>query len=454
MPELLAIGISHKTAPVALREKLALTSGQAEGLVSGLLVHTEVHEAIALSTCNRTELYFVTDDAVTAESIALGYLARYANIAPTELTPRLYARYGEEAAAHLMRVASGLESMIVGETEILGQVKRAHERALGASSTGPILNKLFAAAIVAAKRIQTETSLGAGGVSVSGAAVRLAHETVGDLAGSHALVVGAGQNGELTAKALSDAGMQTVFVANRHYDRAIGVAESIGGTATRFEQLPEQLARTDIVITSTGSPHTLIHADEMRTVMDQREGRPLLMIDIAVPRDIDTDVGELPGVTLFDFDGLQAAVERNLQARLEEVGGAETIVLAEARRFDRWVQTLDVVPTVAELRARAETIAKQVVAENASKFEGATEADLARIEAMAGSIVSRMLHEPTVKLKESAGEEAAYVYIEALRELFGLTADGDTNLDSMDRPPATIHSIEQQREQRGRPGGR
>lgn len=452
MPELLAIGISHKTAPVALREKLSLTTNQAESLVAGLRVHQEVHEAFALSTCNRTELYFVTDDAVTAESIALGYLARFANIAPTELTPRLYARYGEQAAAHLMRVAGGLESMIVGETEILGQVKRAHEVALAAESTGPILNRLLGAAIGAAKRIQTETAIGAGGVSVSGAAVRLAYETVGELAGSQALVIGAGQNGELTARALSDAGMKTVFVANRHYNRAIGVAESIGGTATRFEQLPDQLVRSDIAISSTGSPHTLIHVDEMRTVLEQREGRPLLMIDIAVPRDIDPAVGELPGVTLFDFDDLQKDVERNLQARLEEVGSAETIVSAETRRFDRWLATLDVVPTVAELRARAEAIAKQVVAENASKFEGATEADLARIEAMAGSIVSRLLHEPTVKLKDSAGEEAAYVYIEALRELFGLTADGDTTLEAMERPPATIHSIEQQRGQRGRTG--
>lgn len=450
MPELLAIGISHKTAPVALREKLALTSGQAESLVTGLREHEEIHEAVALSTCNRTELYLVTDDAVSAESIALGYLARNAHIAPTELTPRLYARYGEEAATHLMRVAGGLESMIVGETEILGQVKRAHELALSAESTGPILNRLFAAAIVCAKRIQTDTGIGAGGVSVSGAAVRLAQETVGDLAGSHAMVIGAGQNGELTARALSDAGMKTVFVANRHYDRAIGVAASIGGTATRFEQMPEQLVRTDIVISSTGSPHTLIHADEMQTVMQQREGRPLLMIDIAVPRDIDPEVGKVPGVTLFDFDDLQSDVERNLQARLEEVDSAEQIVATESTRFDRWLGTLDVVPTVAELRNRAETIARQVVAENRSKFEGATEADLKRIEAMAGSIVSRMLHEPTMKLKQSAGEEAAYVYIEALRELFGLTADGETILDSMDRPPATIHSIEQRRDQHGR----
>lgn len=451
MPELLSIGISHKTAPVALRERLSLATGQAKQLMHDLVGAEEIHETVAISTCNRTELYLVTADSVAAESIALGRLAKLADIRPTELVERLYTFHGSDMVAHLMRVAGGLDSMVVGETEILGQVKRSYEVALDEQVTGPITNRLFTNAIGAGKRVQSETWIGAGKVSVSNTAVELAKETIGDLQDKQALVIGAGGNGELTAKALSDAGVDTVFIANRRYGRAIGVAEVIGGRAVRFENLPEELVGADIVLSSTGSPHTLLHPDEMREVMAAREGRALLMIDIAVPRDIDPAVGEIAGVTLFDMDDIQGTVERNIQVRRSEAAKAEGVVAQEVEKFERWTTTLDVIPTISELRERGNAIARHVVDENAGKFENLTEADRERLEAMAGSIVSRMLHEPTLKLKRGAEGDSAYVYLQALRELFGLDAGVATNVEDDDDlgRAAQVLSLDEQRS-RGR----
>jgi glutamyl-tRNA reductase len=451
MPELLSIGISHKTAPVALRERLSLATGQAKQLMHDLIGAEEIHETVAISTCNRTELYLVTSDSVAAESIALGRLAKLAGIRPTELVERLYTFHGSDMAAHLMRVCGGLDSMVVGETEILGQVKRSYEVALEVQVTGPITNRLFHNSIAAGKRVQSETWIGAGRVSVSSTAVELARETIGELANKQALVIGAGGNGELTARALSDAGVDTVFIANRRYGRAIGVAEVIGGRAVRFENLPEELVGADIVLSSTGSPHTLLHADEMHQVMKERGGRPLLMIDIAVPRDIDTAVGEVPGITLFDMDDLQETVAKTIQVRRSEAAKAEGVVAQEVEKFERWTTTLDVIPTISELRQRGQAIAEQVVTENAGKFENLSDADRERLEAMANSIVSRMLHEPTLKLKKSTEDDDAYVYLQALRELFGLDAGATSNVDADDDlgSVAQVHQLDDQRS-RGR----
>lgn len=451
MPELLSIGISHKTAPVALRERLSLATGQAKQLMHDLVGSEEIHETVAISTCNRTELYLVASDSVAAEAVALGRLAKLADIRPTELVERLYTFHGSDMVAHLMRVAGGLDSMVVGETEILGQVKRSYEVALEEQVTGAIINKLFTNAIAAGKRVQSETWIGAGRVSVSSTAVELARESAGELSSKRALVIGAGGNGELTARALSDAGVDTIFVANRQYGRAIGVAEVIGGRAVRFESLPEELVGADIVLSSTGSPHTLLHSDEMMQVMQEREGRPLVMIDIAVPRDIDPAVGLVPGITLFDMDDLQETVANTIQVRRSEAAKAEGVVAQEVEKFERWLTTLDVIPTISELRQRGNQIAAHVVEENAGKFEDLSDDDRARLEAMAQSIVSRMLHEPTLKLKKATENDDAYVYLQALRELFGLDAGPTSNVDDDDDlgSVAQVLSLDDQRS-RGR----
>lgn len=447
MSELLSIGISHKTAPVALRERLSLPTSKAKQLMADLLDCEEIHEAVALSTCNRTELYAVTSDAVAAESDALGRLATLANIRPTELVEQLYTHRGSDAAAHLMRVASGLDSMVVGESEILGQIKRAYELALSERMTGTVTNRLFTSAIAAGKRVQSETAIGEGRVSVASTSVELAGEVLGDLAGREALVIGSGANGELTARSLADAGVPSVFVANRHYARAIGVAERVGGRAVRLEHLPEELIAVDIVLGSTGSPHTLIQADEMRLVMEARGGRPLLMVDIAVPRDFDPAVGQIPGVTLLDMDDLQATVEQNLNVRRSEAAKAENLIAQEIERFENWLNTLDAVPTIAELRNRGLAIAEQVVDENVDRFSNLNEEDRARLGSMAASIVARLLHEPTLNLKSAAESGDTYEYLKVLRELFALEdgVDADDATDGKIDAGADVHSLDARR---------
>jgi glutamyl-tRNA reductase len=416
---LLALGISHKTAPVALRERLALPEGRATRFLSELVLDEAIHEAVALSTCNRTELYLVTSDSVEAESFALAALARQGDIRPTELLGRLYSLRDSEAARHLFEVAAGLDSMIVGEAEIQGQVKRAYELALVEGVTGPITNRLFRDALAAGKRVRTETAIGRSRVSVPTVAVELARAMLGDLETRSALVVGAGENGELTAQALHQQGVQTVFVANRRYDRAIGLAQRFGGTAIRFDDLPVRLVDADIVVSCTSSPHQIVDREELALVMEQRSGRPLVLIDIAVPRDIDPTVRDIAGITLHDMDDLQRAVARNLSVREAEATRARTLIAQEVERFDGWLASLDVVPTIAALRERAEGIVEAVLRENEPRWKSLSDEDRERVEALTRAVVTRLLHEPTLRLKR-ADADRSYVHVQALRELFAL----------------------------------
>jgi glutamyl-tRNA reductase len=418
----LVLGVSHKTAPVALRERLAMPEGRAAAVLRELVEDPAIHEAVAISTCNRAELHLVAGDPVEAESIALAALSRRAGIPPTELLGRIYSMRGMEAVRHLFAVAAGLDSMIVGEAEVQGQVKRAYELALVEGVTGPIANRLFRDAIATGKRVRTETAVGRSRVSVSSVAVDLARATLGELDARRVLVIGAGENGELTARALSERGVATVFVANRRYDRAIGLAQRYGGGAVRFDDLPRELVAADIVVSATGSPHQIVGRDELALVAGERDGRPLLMIDIAVPRDIDPTVRDLPGITLYDMDDLQREVARNLSGREAEATRARAIVDEEAERFERWLAGLEVVPTIAALRRRGEQVARHALAENEGRWESLSATDRERLEVMARSIVGRLLHEPTLRLKAAAdaSADAPYVYVQALRELFGL----------------------------------
>ena len=424
MRELIALGVSHKTAPLALRERLALPEGRAAAILSELTAHDSIAETVAISTCNRSELYLVASDAVAAESAALTVLAREAGIRPTELTDWLYSFRESEAVRHLFAVAAGLDSMIVGEAEIQGQVKRAYELALVEGATGPITNRLFRDALGAGKRVRTETAVGRSRLSVSSVAVELAADMLGDLATRRVLVIGAGENGELTARALHERGVHTVFVANRHYDRAIGLSQRFGGSAVRFDALPAELAQADIVVSCTASPHQIVDREELELISAERGARPLVLIDIAVPRDVDPRVRDLPGIALFDMDDLQRAVAQRRSVREAEAARARTLVDEEVERFGRWLAGLDVVPTITALRERGQGVAEAVLAENESRWESLSEADRERLRTMAGAIVSRMLHEPTLRLKGVAGEDASYAYVQALRELFGLEPEG------------------------------
>jgi glutamyl-tRNA reductase len=431
--ELFALGISHKTAPVELRERVALPEGRAAGILRELVSTDHVHEAVALSTCNRTELYLVVGDVVEAETAALGILARESDIRPTELLSHLYPLRGMEAARHLFRVTAGLDAMIVGEAEIQGQVKRAYELALVENTTSAFMNRLFRDALAAGKRVRTETNVGSGSFSVPSVAVQLAQETLGDLTGRRVVVIGAGETGELTARELTDRGVHSVFVANRHYDRAIGLAQRFGGQAIRFDMLPAELEKADIVLSSTSSPHHIVGRDELAAVMESRAGRPLLLIDIAVPRDIDPAVAEIEGVFLKDIDDLQRLVERRLSGREAEARRAEALLDHDLDRFRRWLGTLDVVPTIAALHERGESIVEQILAENDTRWKSLGDADRERLELVAATIVNRLLHEPTVRLKARGDDRRTYAYVQALRELFGLEAESRS---AFERAPA------------------
>jgi glutamyl-tRNA reductase len=438
MSELLALGISHKSAPVALRERLAFSDGQAERLVRELVARDEVREAVAISTCNRTEICLVASDAVDAESELLGRLARRADIRPTQLAGLVISPRNCDAARQLFRVTAGLESMIVGEAEVQGQVKRAYERALTAGTTGPLTNHLFRAALQTGKRVRTETGLGASRTSVSTVAVDLAREVVGDLSERRVVIIGAGETAELTARALADQGVSTIFVANRHADRALALAERFGGRVASLQELPERLQEADIVVSSTASPHALIEADELAVVMAARGHRPLLLVDIAVPRDVEHACADIKGVTVYDIDDLQRVVARNLEVRAGERSAAEAIVEQELQRFATWMGQLDVSPTIAALREHGQAIVERVLAENAGRWEGLSPRDEARLEAVARAVMQRLLHEPTIRLKSAGEDGATHGHQQLVRELFGLDASTPAHADAA---PAEVRPL-------------
>jgi glutamyl-tRNA reductase len=332
--------------------------------------------------------------------------------------------------------------MIVGEAEIQGQVRRAHEAAMRAGATGPLSNRLFAAALTTGKRVRSETAIGASRVSAPSVAVDLALSVLGDLQERHVVILGAGETSELTARALAEQGAGTIFVANRHADRAISLAQRFGGAVVGLEQLPEQLLAADMVLSSTASPHPIVGREELELVMSQRERRPLLLIDIAVPRDIDPACAEVDGVTLYDIDDLQAVVARNLSSRAEEAPKAMEIVEEEIHRFARWLGQLDALPTVAALREHGSAIVEQVLAENAGRWDSASARDVARVEAIARAVMTRLLHEPTIRLRSLDGDRG-HASLELVRELFALREDEAA------QPPgeelAEVHDLERRR---------
>jgi glutamyl-tRNA reductase len=424
MSELLALGVSHKTAPVEVRERLALPDGRAAEFLRDLRGAAEVHEAVAISTCNRTELYVVVGDPVEAESTALGMLATQAGIRPTELASAIYSHRNCDAARHLYRVTAGLDSMIVGEAEVQGQVKRAYDTALGRETTGPLTNRLFKAALETGKRVRTETEIGARQLSLPSVAVALARELLGELKGRRVVIIGTGETSELTARALADSGVRAIFVATRRRDRALSLARRFGGETVSFDDLPSALAGVDIVVAATASPHLLLEARELAEVMAQRDATPLLLIDLAVPRDIDAACAGIGGVSLYDIDDLQAVIARNRKVRQAEARKAEGIIEEEIQHFAAWLGSLEVLPTLAALRTRSTEIAAQVVAENRGKWESASPRDLERIDALARAVVNRLLHEPTLRMKELS-DDRVHARMQLVRELFGLGGEND-----------------------------
>jgi glutamyl-tRNA reductase len=364
-------------------------------------------------------------------------LARQAGIRPTGLASAIYSHHNCDAARHLYRVVAGLESMIVGEAEIQGQVKRAYEAALARETTGPLTNRLFTAALAAGKRVRTETAIGERQLSLPAVAVALARERLGELAGRQVLIIGTGETGELTARALADSGVSTVFVANRRRDRAIALAQRYGGATVRFDELPEALHRADIVVAATASPHLLLEVEAVADVVRGRDGRPMLLIDLAVPRDIDAACAGLDGVSLADIDDLQAVVGRNRRVRQAEARRAEGIIEQEIQQFAGWLGALEVLPTLAALCAHGTAIAEQVLSDNTGKWESASPRDLERVDAIANAVVNRLLHGPTVRMREMR-DDRVHARMALVRDLFGLD---DEDASFAERPRARLAEI-------------
>jgi glutamyl-tRNA reductase len=433
--ELLALGASHKTAPVEVRERLALPDPRAAEFLRDLRGNADVQEAVAISTCNRTELYLVVGDPVEAEGRVLSMLSSQAGIRPTELAAAIYSYRNCDAARHLYRVTAGLESMIVGEAEVQGQVKRAYEAALARETVGPLTNHLFKDALKTGKRVRTETGIAERQLSLPAVAVALAKELLGDLEDRNVVIVGTGETSELTARALADSGGRTVFVASRRRDRAISLARRYGGTSVSFDELPTALHTADIVVAATASPHLLLEARELAEVMRARDNAPILLIDLAVPRDIDAGCAEIEGVSLYDIDDLEAVIARNRKVRQAEARRAEGIIEEEIQQFAAWLGSLEVLPTVSALRARAEEIVLQLLRENENKWESASPRDRERVEALARAVSNRLLHDPTLRMKELR-DDRVHARMALVRELFGLEVDevAGTEGDAQEAP--------------------
>jgi glutamyl-tRNA reductase len=399
------VGISHHQAPVELRERAALDRERARNLAGRLA--GERGEAVCLSTCNRTELYLAAESGDEAEWKAEAALLALEE----ELGPSLYRLRDEAAALHLFRVAAGLDSMVPGEGEILGQVRAAHD--LGA--TGPILDRLFRDALHAGKKARTETAIGESPASVSSAAAALAEQVFEELTGRSVLVIGAGEAGELAIKSLVARGAEIAFVANRTAERAEALTQRYGGAPLSLEAVADSLDRVDVVLSSTSAPDWALTRDDVERTLHARKGRPLFLIDLAVPRDLDPAIHELDGCYLYDIDDLEAVVAETLAGRRREAERAESIVAAEVERFREWQASLDVVPAIASLRARAEEI-REAELERA-KLSGA---ERRAAESVTAAVLNKLLHLPTIRMKQAAAAADGVIYADAVRHLFGL----------------------------------
>ena len=395
------VGLNHETAPVAVREAIAFAKAGLAAALARVRQDAGLDEVMILSTCNRVEIYGHSEKA--ALGAVAEFLARYHGRAPEDVEKHLYRLEGEPAVRHAFRVAASLDSMVLGEPQILGQVKEAYQAAEEAKSLGAVLNGLRTRSIAAAKRARTETAIGRNAVSVSHVAVELASKIFGDLHGHAVLLVGAGKMSELAASQMVRRGARATVLGGRTFEKAEQLAARLGGRAAPFESLRAELVRADIVISGTGAPGIVVRREDVEAAQELRHGRPVFFIDIAVPRDIAEDAGHATGVFLYDIDDLQKVAAANLRERKKESAAAEAIVEQAVRDFLEWRRSLEVVPLVAELRRRADEIRKAEIAKARQRLGPLTPEQENALEAATSAIVNKLLHAPTVRLKELAG---------------------------------------------------
>ena len=429
---ILCLGLSHHTTPVEVRERLQYSPAARQAALArfgcGRGAHSPgVAELVILSTCNRLELYAAVSgtgetggDGRTHFAPLLDFLAETRDLSVTEFEAHLYRREGPEAVEHLCRVAAGLDSMILGEPQILGQVTEAYQEALGQGAIGPVLSAFFRTAIRVGKRTRTETAISRNPSTVGSVAVKLAGAVVGDLASARVLILGTGEMAELAVEALRARGASHIVVVSRTQERAMQLAQRWGAQALTFEQLAEAVAAADIVIASTAAPHFLITPNLVRAAIAHRPARPLIFIYIAVPRNVDPDVNHLPHVHCYDIDDLQARLNGALAEREREIPHVEAIVAEEADAFMDWLHSLDIASLIAELRAKADALRRVELEKTLRRLPRLDETERQRIEALAESLVNKLLHAPTLRLKAEAGNGHAAEYAAAARYLFAL----------------------------------
>ncbi|MDX6494494.1 MAG: glutamyl-tRNA reductase [Gaiellales bacterium] len=410
---LLLVGTSHRHAPIAVREQLA-SQAHGQRLIEAVIAEHAVIEAVGISTCNRCELYMVGADPRAMREAAVRRLAAYAHRAEDEVEPLLYVHEGGDAAEHLFAVAGGLDSMVPGEAQILAQIRESYQHALEMGSTGTVSNRLFHEALEAGKRVRHETAIGQSNASVASVAAELVRERLDGAAGATVLIVGAGKVAELVAQNLSSRGGVRIVVTNRSPERATALAERFDGSVAPFDDLAAAIAAADVVVSSTLSEQPLIGPG------DVPPGRRVL-VDLAVPRDIDPAVARIEGVTLVNVDDLEETVLRNIGLREGEVGQARAIVVEQADEFRNWLAALEVVPAITQLRALAEQIRVGELERMEGRWDALSEADRERLDQLTRSMLNKLLHLPTVRLKELAAENGDAAHVAAMNELFGLT---------------------------------
>ncbi|MBT4557344.1 MAG: glutamyl-tRNA reductase [Nitrospina sp.] len=417
---LVLVGVNHKATPVEIREKLAFNQVKLEASLEHLVSCPEITENIILSTCNRVEIYARVDNTDQGIQLLKDFICDYHGLSRGSLDQYFYSYQDDQAIEHLFRVSASLDSMILGEAQILGQVKDAYSTARALSSTGLVLNQLFEKAFNVAKKVREETGISERGVSISSAAVELAKKIFEDLENHSVMLVGTGEMAELAAKHLISYGVKTVYVASRTYERAASLAETLNGCALDFDAFKEELYRADIVITSTSAPKFIIHKEMIEQAIHKRKNKPIFLIDIAVPRDIAPEVNDLENVYLYDIDDLQNVVNANMEERQKEAENAMEIIKEEVTKFNNWFSTLDAVPTIVEMRNRAEEMRKVEVDKTLKNLAHISEEDQKAIHQLTQSLVNKILHKPTINLKKKTQSQDGHVYLKAIRHLFHL----------------------------------
>ncbi len=421
LPEIIAIGINHTSASVDLRECLAFSTAQSECALSMLKQSPAVHEVLIVSTCNRVEFLLTSHLPEEAVQAVKHCLSETKAVEPGFFEPAMYIHTGDEAVRHIFRVAASLDSMVVGEPQILGQIKDAYRLAVNAKATGVVLNRLLHKAFSTAKRVRSETGIGDKAISISYAAVELAKKIFGRLDGKTVLLVGAGEMADLAVEHLHrNRASGSLFVANRTFEVGVALASRFSGTAIRFEEIGKTLESADIIISSTGSPDYVIDRGLVRSIMRKRRGRPLFFIDIAVPRDIDPEINRLENAYVYDIDDLRGVIDENISSRHNESVKAERIIDENALRFRQWYNSLDVVPTIKEIRTKLTRIAETEMARTLQSMEHLSSEDIAALHKMIDAIVNKSLHDPMLFLKDPGTHRDKSLYIDVFRKIFNL----------------------------------